>query len=211
MESFSNKSIDKLEYSKKKGISDFPENRNNPFLQKLMVPVKSKNQAVATSKNDIIINTITGEQKDDALFLASKKNVDAEEFVKIFQGSMAAIFGLSKAAQRVFSYVFSAVKPSQDNLIFRADDCKEATGYNSIQTIYSGLAELLDNEFIAKSDITNVFFINPQIFYKGDRLIILREYRKKKIKEKDPTQLDLWAETASKFEQDLRKELEDFN
>ncbi len=188
---------------KKRGVSDFPENRDNPFLQKLMVPVKSKNQAVATSKNDIIINTITGEHKEEALFLASKKNVDAEEFVKIFQGSMGAIFGLSKAAQRVFNYVFSTIRPSQDTLLFRVDDCKQTTGYNSIQTIYSGLAELLDNEFIAKSDITNVFYINPQIFYKGDRLIILREYRKKKVKEKDSTQLDLWNESEKNFEEEV--------
>lgn len=181
---------------KKKGVSDFPENRENPFLQKLLVPVKSKNQAVATSKNDIIINTITGEHKDDALFLASKKNVDAEEFVKLFQGSMAAIFGLSKAAQRVFSYIFSITKPSQDTLLFRVDDCKKATKYNSVQTIYSGLAELLENEFIAKSDITNVFYINPQIFYKGDRLIILREYRKRRTKEKDSSQLEMWMDTS---------------
>jgi hypothetical protein len=193
--------------TKKKGVSDFPENRDNPFLEKLMVPVKSKSHAVATSKNDIILNTITGEHKEDALFLATKKSVDAEEFVKIFQGSMAAIFGLSKAAQRVFNFVFSVIKPSQDTLIFRVDDCKEATGYNSIQTIYSGLAELLDNEFIAKSDITNVFYINPQIFYKGDRLIILREYRRKKAKEKekDPTQLDLWAESERRFEKEKSK------
>jgi hypothetical protein len=182
---------------KKKGVSDFPENRDNPFLQSLFVPVKSKSQAVATSKNDVIINTITGEHKDDALFLASKKHVDSEEFVKLFQGSMAAIFGLSKAAQRIFSYIFSITKPSQDTLLFRIEDCKEATKYNSIQTIYIGLAELLDNEFIAKSDITNVFFINPQIFYKGDRLIILREYRKRKIKDKDTKQLEMWSDTAN--------------
>ena len=183
---------------KKKGVSDFPENRENPFLQQLTVPVKSRSQAVATNKNDIIVNTITGEQKDGALFLASKKTVDSEEFAKVFQGAMATLFGLSKAAQRVFNYLLFITRPSQDTLLFRIEDCKQATTYNSIQTIYSGLAELLDNQFIAKSDITNVYFINPQIFYKGDRLIILREYRRKKVKENNPAQLAMWTEEGAK-------------
>ncbi|MFC5534812.1 RepA protein, partial [Rhodocytophaga aerolata] len=102
---------------------------------------------------------------------------------------------LSKPAQKVCAYVMS-ITEFNDRIIFELDDCKKFTGYTSNEAVYKGLTELLDNEMIARASASNLFFINPQVFYKGDRIVLLTEYRKRSFKKmSNPNQADLF-ETA---------------
>ena len=45
-------------------------------------------------------------------------------------------------------------------------------------TFYRGLKELLKHSFIAYSDIPNKFWINPHLFFNGDRVKFITEYVK---------------------------------
>jgi hypothetical protein len=61
----------------------------------------------------------------------------------------------------------------------------EYTGYNAKKTILNALSELLENKFIARGSNPYHYFINPTIFFNGDRLIFLEQYEvagKEKIK-----------------------------
>jgi hypothetical protein len=45
-------------------------------------------------------------------------------------------------------------------------------------TFYRGLQELLTLEFIAHSSIPNKFWINPHLFFNGNRVKFITEYVK---------------------------------
>ena len=109
---------------------------------------------------------------------------------------MKALFELSKSAQKVFSYMLSRVK-YDDILRFDIEECLKKTEYRSRPPIYSAIGELLQKEFIAKTKNQFVYWINPKLFYKGDRLVVMREYRKAKRKETSPNQIDLFGKTQA--------------
>jgi hypothetical protein len=159
-------------------VVDFPENHENPFIPNLLIKKGNKNVVIAKS-DKAIFSTSTGEVDGDTLFIGTKKELDKDQFVKIFHSHLQAIFDLSKASLKVFSYIASVTEYG-DRIIFNLEDCKKYTGYNSKETIYKSLAELLKADIIARTDASNLFFINPQIFYKGDRIVLVNEYRKKR-------------------------------
>lgn len=172
-------------------IKDFKEHDENPFVRDLIVPKKRKTNVVAT-KNGGLINYNTGEIEEDTLFLAQRKELDKEPFIKLFQTQLKALFGLSTTAIRVFGYLMEEMK-FDDKVYIRWKKAKEFTGYKADTSIQRGLAELLDNAFIARTDDNNLYYINPQIFFKGDRIVLVTEYRKKKTPKKiiDPNQTRL--------------------
>ncbi|MCZ5683636.1 hypothetical protein O5550_02420, partial [Escherichia coli] len=45
-------------------------------------------------------------------------------------------------------------------------------------TFKRGIRELLDKGFIAPQ-VPNIFWVNPALFFKGDRVMLIREYRRK--------------------------------
>jgi hypothetical protein len=167
-----------------KKFNDFPENKENPFLHELSISITSghKTSMVATQKGDVIFNQDTGEVKDNVIFLATKVKVDKDEFVKIFVEHIGSIFDLSKAAQKTFVFILSITR-FDDKVIFDIEECMKQTGYTSKSSVYKSLAELALNNMIAKSNIKNVFFINPAIFYKGDRMFLVKEYHLHKKEE----------------------------
>lgn len=168
-------------------LTDFPRHKENPFLDDFFPRTKGK--IVARSKNKAIVDMVTGELQD-TLFIGIKKEVEKEEFVKIFQSSLQELFGLNKATLKVLSY-FMSVTEFNDKIIFDLEQCKTYINYKSTQTIFKGLRELVDRGIIAKSIHTSIYFINPTIFYKGDRLTIIKQYHLKKAKQVDKNQASL--------------------
>lgn len=181
-------------------IKEAEEYNENPFLKNLNIPIVPKSD-MYVSKDRNIVNVKTGEIDDDVLLTGKRRYVDGEQFVKIFVKEMEAIFDLSKASQKVFAYMLSKVR-YDDLLMLNIDECLEKTGYKSRGPLFKSLAELIQKEFIAKTKNQFVYWINPKLFYKGDRLVVVREYRKaKKDKLEAPNQLDMFK----KKEEDIKK------
>ena len=68
-------------------LSDFPENKENPFIGNLIVPKKTKTNVIATKDGGAVLNYNTGEVDTDTLFLAQRKQLDKEPFIKLFQST----------------------------------------------------------------------------------------------------------------------------
>ena len=83
-----------------------------------------------------------------------------------------------------------------DRLIFDIEECLEKTGYGSKPPVFAGIGELLKNNFIAKTRNQFVYWINPKLFYKGDRLVVVREYRKAKKNKVPKNQLELFNQNV---------------
>lgn len=190
-------------------IKEAKEYSENPFLRDLNIPIVPKSD-MYVSKDKNIVNIKTGEVDDDVLLTGKRRYVDGEQFVKIFVKEMNAIFDLSKASQKVFAHMLSKVTYN-DLLILNIEECLEKTGYRSKGPIFKSLAELIQKEFIAKTKNQFVYWINPKLFYRGDRLVVIREYRKaKKNKIETPNQLDIFNKQVESI-QKLEKRIEEID
>ncbi|MBO0953253.1 replication/maintenance protein RepL [Fibrella forsythiae] len=161
-------------------LKAFPFHSSNPFLDNLMLDTKRKLVATANPKDKIVIDQMTG-QMDDTMFIGIRKEVDGEQFVKIFINELSGMFELSKVGSAVFSYVLKTMDFS-DRITFDLTECQKLTGYKSRVSVLAGLTELLEKHFLARGHLANVYFINPAVAYKGDRLLLLTEYRRKGVK-----------------------------
>jgi hypothetical protein len=172
-------------------LTDFPLNKENPFLSSLIIRSRKKSVAIGRTRDKRIIDEATG-ALDDTLFIGITKDLDKEEFIKIYQSQLQSIFDLSKTALRMLSY-FMNITTFHDKLLFDLKECKDFTGFSAKKSIFDGLAELLKNEIIARGNNEHIYYANPQIFYKGDRIVLVTEYRMKKKKGmENRNQIDLF-------------------
>lgn len=174
----------------KQGVKSFPVYEENPYVKELATPgvVKKRNKMVGVGGVKLIVDPTTGEYEQTGV-LAVKEEVETEEFVKIYKGHISSLFGLSQNGIKVFGYFLDATRISNDQIVFDIDKCMKFTGYKSRQPIFNGLAELLSNEFIARTKMSAIYYINPKIFFNGNRLVVVKEYVKKKnSKYSDPNQ-----------------------
>lgn len=116
--------------------------------------------------------------------------VDSDRFVKVFVGQLNAFYDLKPGSMKVLTMVLHEVaKPQNMNSDriylnyemavehFHAEGAKPpAKG-----TFYTALAELTEKGFIAPATKLNLWFINPAIFFNGDRIRFTVELRKKRM------------------------------
>jgi DNA-binding IclR family transcriptional regulator len=50
----------------------------------------------------------------------------------------------------------------------------------SKSSFHRSIRELLDKKFIAESAITGLYFINPHLFFNGDRVRFVQEFKRKR-------------------------------
>ena len=159
----------------KKGVTEYPTHRSNPYLSSLVIP--SRNKTIAISNKQLnLFDPKTGEVEENNIgFMGLRKRVDTEEFVKIFKGQIQALFELSNRAIKVFGYFMEATRISKDTVIFDLSECIEYTGYKSKNTLNLAIAELLEKEFIARTGSHYKYYINPAKFFNGDRMVLFQD------------------------------------
>lgn len=165
--------MDKSNY---RGLRNYAINSSNPFVKDMVeLEIGNKNIVMGSSKSPLI-NADTGEVEGHSVYVKTKK-VDRETFVKIYINKLSSFFELSKAGIRVFSYIASISKPNKDFVFFLVEDCMEFTGYTSRSSVIRGLTELIEYKFIARTPKQFMYFINPSVFFNGDRISFVEDYR----------------------------------
>ena len=168
--------------------------RKNPFIKELRVDlqnsekkrrqwVKAFDENGQRSVQNTVINT-NGEVVAETR-LVNIKRVEEKQFAKIYTERIKMIWEMPAPATKVFSYFLAHLKPNQDEIFIMEEDIKEFCDYTSSNPIYKGIKWLIMNEFIAKSYKTNWYYINPTIFFNGDRLIFIEGYYKKNPNENE--------------------------
>jgi hypothetical protein len=162
-----------------KGIRDFPQQTQNPFLDGIFLRTRDRTITARTGKQLALFDHDTGEELDESVFLGVRQRVDRAEFVKVFKAGLREWFNLSQKAFRVLNYLMDATKVGEHRIFFSIKEAKEFTRYSSHVTIQEALAELLEKRFIARTPESNLYYINPQMFFNGDRVVMLRDYVRK--------------------------------
>ena len=163
----------------------------SPTINPLMEPqqVTSKRRFVRSGHAEELINPRTGEVHGVATIHQVEERDDAE-FVKVFAAGVAASYELTKTAQRVFQVVLDQYQRTpmsrgyadSVNLFWFGDGIEGRDVGMSEYTFKRGLRELLDKGFLYPKDSAS-FWTNSALFFKGDRVLFIKEYRRRKLTE----------------------------
>lgn len=159
----------------------------SPTVNPLVEPqqLKTKRRLVKSGRSEDLINPATGEITGVAAIHQIEERDDAE-FVKVFAAGVAASYDLTKTAQRVFQVVLDLYQKTPMSRGY-ADTVElfwfgDGIDGNDVgikeNTWYRGLRELLDKRFISPKTSSS-YWVNPALFFKGDRVLFIKEYRRR--------------------------------
>jgi hypothetical protein len=158
----------------------------NPFLEGPLV-YKPKNKAmVVGAGNTVLLNQDTGEVSPTKII--SYQEVDPEKFVKLYTAEIRALFDLTNPSFRLMEIIFLQVQQHavDKDVIYLNLQMTEKFFHEherpamSKSTFYRAVGELAQRGIIAASTNQNLYFINPRIFFNGDRVTFIRHVTKKK-------------------------------
>ena len=160
----------------------------SPNINPLIEPttIRLKNRVARTAmKERTLVDPETGEITAMA-FIHTVDEKDDEHFVKIFAEGVKAVFGLNRTAARVFQAILTIYQ--NERMTGGFADCVRLYWFGeglvgqdigmSELTFNRGLRTLIENKFLAPKD-PGVYWVNPTLFFKGDRVAFIREYRRK--------------------------------
>lgn len=181
--------------SRKKGIAAYSK---NPFWKPTEVKVGTRKVTIA---GGFVANGNTGEGMHHA-GIHRIEYVDEDQFVKLFTGNLTVFFNLSHTSQKLLHCLLDELQkhPNAEGIWlpwFTVEDFAAKTNLKISRTSFQrSLKEMLEKGFIAESENQNFYWINPHLFFNGDRMTFITEYRKaEKMKDvedrKNPRQLGL--------------------
>ena len=178
-------------------ITDFEKNIENPFLKEAVQQIQSgivkKYKNTSGTSRGAILQAVNseGELVGHTSFIRQIE-VDEQQFTKIYLSQFSAFFELNSQSIKVFGYIMTKLMPKQDFFIYDLEECLEYTGYKSGQSVYNGLSGLIGSSIIARGKKDYLYFINPMVFFNGDRVTFAKTYvKKQKGKVIDPMQTNL--------------------
>lgn len=175
---------------------------HNPLVE--LTTVATKRRYVRTGRSKDLVDPQTGEVSAVATIHTVEERDDAE-FVKVFAAGVQAMYGLSKTGMRVFQAILDEYQGTRMAGGF-ADSVYLhwfGNGLNgrildmSERTFHTGFKELLLNRFLAPRS-ANLYWVNPALFFKGDRVKFITEYRRKGVS-RDPNTID-WVSGSTDAE-----------
>lgn len=156
--------------------------RENPFMAGAEIRTSTKTVRTRSTPRDLL-DPETGEVVG-ATVIHTIEERDEEHFVKVFAEGVRAAFDLTKTGARVFNTVLAEYQAAKmtggyaDSLtLFFFDEGLNGRAIDmSEKSFQRGLKELLAKGFLAPK-APNQFWVNPALFFKGDRVTFAREYR----------------------------------
>lgn len=191
----------------------FPTFDENPFMNGLQIQTTKKKIEIRGKGNNIgFINYDTGET-EPAFGTYAIKEVDKTQFVKVFADGIAGLLGLTSAGLKVFKIIYDRMvgSPGKDEILLDYRDIvkKYPKLKMSEATFSRGLTEVLKHNFLARSHIYNLYYVNPKYIFNGDRLQLVQEFVLKGSKAADKRRKELngtQTEQCDLFNQDIEVE-----
>jgi hypothetical protein len=104
--------------------------------------------------------------------------VDRTQFVKLYISGVKAFQGLTAAGTKVFEIIYRVVQqnPGVDRFYLHFMEVQRMGITVSERTFHRGMSELLEKSFIYESITPNMYFLNIDYLFNGDRLAFVKEY-----------------------------------
>lgn len=151
----------------------------NPFVDdELMLQLSGlKNVRYTQTSRNAIVDTETGNYEPATLQVVKTIRADKEKFVKLYTTHLRVFFELTANSNKLLQYIFHKVQTEakdKDTIYINyvdADEFYKSHNLNiSESAFFKGLKELVEKQFLAYSNKNNLFFINPKLFFNGDRV-----------------------------------------
>lgn len=178
--------------SRKKGVSAYSK---NPFWKPQTIDVGTKK---VTISGGFVTNLESGETVQHA-GIHKVEYVDEDRFVKLFTQNLKVFFDLTSASQKVLQCVLATLQENvgSEGIFlpwFAVEDYSKAHDLKiSRATFHRALREMLEKGFLAESENQNFYWINPHLFFNGNRMVFINEYRKRVPGEQQPDVVTLPA------------------
>jgi hypothetical protein len=175
--------------------------RENPFVRpdgSGLVVYRTKTETMETVGPLAVVATGTGETIDVAE-IRRKKVVDSERFVKLFVRHLDAFFDLKPGTMRLMTALIDELSQARyangDTIYLNYNKVSEYFVRRGVKppakaTFFSAMAEMTEKGFVAPSVDTNLWFINPAIFFNGDRVKFVTELRRERARTTERERLE---------------------
>jgi hypothetical protein len=152
----------------------------NPWAGDLSLSVRKGSKTVMMGKGKAIVDTETGELGQEMAAMAITRVIDREEFIKIYEGGISNIFDLNKPSRDLFKAVLNVYldqKMLGDRVYLNLTVLEQCNYKRSKQTYIQALNVLVNKGFLAEvKNMGGWYWVNPNLFYKGDRMKIIQEF-----------------------------------
>lgn len=160
------------------GKKQLEEHKSNPYREDLLMSVKYGTKSIHTIGNDEPLYDKHGNQQPLKRVVMKNEVVDKDKFVKVYVENIAEMFDLPKYAYKLFHYILQQIEQGTDEIYLYPKDVCVACEWKSTNQFDKALIVLTHRRFLAKSYRTYWWYINPTIFFNGDRVAFIRMIRK---------------------------------
>jgi len=172
--------------------------KTNPFMT-AGVGVKPRAKRIVNPRGDMMVVGETGEIVSPAAGFWYATEVDSAKFVKLYVNGVKAFKELTSPGTKVFELLYLEMQKGigKDRVYLSFQSINQEATPMSASTYKRGMAELVAKGFIAPTPVQGWHWLNPDYVFNGDRLAIVREYRRSGSSMPDPRQrsLDLMGPT----------------
>ncbi len=161
----------------------FPLYEVNPSLSDRF-PARIKSAKLSKAGDAYMIAPGTGEVIAQGAFaFVEEKEVDSEQFVKMYLAGIQRYGELSKAGALLFEFVYREISGKEgkdkDTVVINYLLALKWKPDLAERTYYRGMSELLEKGFLFRSIATDIYFVNVRFMFNGDRMALVQSYRRK--------------------------------
>lgn len=170
--------MEKISLKSRRG---FPKYAENPSLNRAIDSTNPGTRKITNKTGDrCMIVSEQGEILAPAGFHEIIE-VDRTKFVKLYVNGVKAFQGLSSAGAKVFELVYMIVQdnPGADRFYLHLMEAEKRGLKISRPVFHRGLSELIGKEFIFESVMPNMYFLNVDYLFNGNRVAFIKEFRLK--------------------------------
>lgn len=157
---------------------------NNPFDREFEIKVKGQQVTLASGiTKPSLCSGVTGELAMEQTHVVTYKEVDAEEFLKLFTRNISLLFNLSAAGHKALIVLCFAVQRyalNKDTIRLGREVLREFLNEHGAwlnveftePTFNRGLKDLVIKNVIAKTKNPGQYFINHRLVFNGNRFTL---------------------------------------
>ena len=171
----------------------------NPFVDGIPMASRKRQVLVGAGKK-AIVDRETGEAEDVAQIVKFQE-VDPSKFIKVFTENIGQWFGLKPSGHKINLFIMETMQETIQGDQIYINYHKVSSFYEkyngmienknhkmkmiSKAAYHRAIEELIEKDFIARTEQINMYFLNPNIYFNGDRARFAMEIRKKKKSKQD--------------------------
>tara|TARA_R110000824_G_scaffold17138_1_gene70005 strand:+ start:790 stop:1383 length:594 start_codon:yes stop_codon:yes gene_type:complete len=187
----------------KVSIKNTPYNNENPFMKAVVIEMGNSTQIMAAGdRSGQMIN------KNDAIIWKNKEIKDKRKFIKLYHNGLKDFFGLNRCEMDLIRYIMHRIRKDQDKVAFTYKMLKEESDFSGDSTITRTLLNLMNKGIIARAETDGIYYINPNIFFNGDRVAFVKSYVMKK--DSSTREKEIGQESKSETQSGERGNTEDY-